>query len=105
MNQNELEWVVTRGGRVGTEWDVRKWKSEIDKDVKSVGLNEWRNEMERKTTLKWYKVKEAPIKGCQMSDSEEGETVEHVMLECVKYARDRSCRSKGPGSGVMPSRL
>ncbi|MPC96498.1 hypothetical protein E2C01_091760 [Portunus trituberculatus] len=31
-----------------------------------------------------------------MCDSGENETVEHVMLECVKYARNRSCRSKGP---------
>ncbi|MPC75387.1 hypothetical protein E2C01_069773 [Portunus trituberculatus] len=30
-NQNEREWIVPRGSRVGTEWDVRKWKSEIDR--------------------------------------------------------------------------
>ncbi|MPC24618.1 hypothetical protein E2C01_017706 [Portunus trituberculatus] len=78
MNQNELEWVVTRGGRVGTEWDVRKWKSEINRDVKSKGLNEWRNGMERKTTLEWYKVKEAPM----------------VFLGCV-FVLYRSSQSKG----------
>ena len=51
-NQDEREWIVTRGGskdniileslrgRVGAEWDVRKWKSEIDREVKCVGLNE-----------------------------------------------------------------
>ena len=38
-NQEELEWIVTRGGRVGADWDVRKWKSEIDREVKCVGLN------------------------------------------------------------------
>ncbi|MPC65526.1 hypothetical protein E2C01_059663 [Portunus trituberculatus] len=38
-NQNEREWIVTRGGRVGTEWDARKWKSEIDRELKWVGLN------------------------------------------------------------------
>ena len=126
MNQNEREWIVTRGGRVGTEWDVRKWKSEIDREVKSVGLNEWRSGMERKTTLEWYKVKEAPryerwydgslggdllfraraqsmdvnarsyrwsesrSKGCQMCDMGVDETVEHVILECVRYERDRN---------------
>ena len=125
VNHNEREWIVTRGGRVGTEWDVRKWKSEIDRDVKSVGLNEWRNGMERKSTLEWYKVKEAPMyerwydgslggdllfraraqcmdvnarnyrwsesrsKVCQMCDLGEDETVEHVMLECERYERDR----------------
>ena len=30
-NQNEREWMVRRGGRVGAEWDVRKWNSEIDR--------------------------------------------------------------------------
>ncbi len=50
-NQNECEWVVSKGGRVATKWDVRKWKSEIDKEVKRVGLNEWTNEMEQKSTL------------------------------------------------------
>ena len=39
-NQDEREWIETRGGRVGAEWDVRKWKSEIDREVKCVGLNE-----------------------------------------------------------------
>ncbi|XP_063861501.1 uncharacterized protein LOC135101456 [Scylla paramamosain] len=125
-NQNEREWVVTRGGRVGAEWDVRKWKNEIDKEMKCVGLNEWKNEMERKKTLEWYKEKEAPryerwydgslggdllfrvraqcmdvnarsyrwsesrSKVCQMCDMGEDVTVEHVVLECVKYARDRN---------------
>ena len=32
-NQEELEWIVTRGGRVGAEWNVREWKSEIDSEV------------------------------------------------------------------------
>ena len=30
-NQDESEWMVSRAGRVGAEWDVRKWKSEIDR--------------------------------------------------------------------------
>ncbi len=124
-DQNEREWVVSRGGRVGAEWDVRKWKSEIDREVKCVGLNKWKNEMGRKSTLEWYKEKAAPMyerwydgslggdllfraraqcmdvnarsyrwsesrsKVCQMCDMGEDETVEHVVLECAKYARDR----------------
>ena len=51
-NQNEREWIVTRGGRVGIEWDARKWKSEIDRELEWVGLNIWINERERKSTLK-----------------------------------------------------
>ncbi|MPC63568.1 hypothetical protein E2C01_057667 [Portunus trituberculatus] len=50
---------MTRGGRVVTEWDARKWKSDIDREVKWVGLNIWKNEMERKSTVEWYKEKEA----------------------------------------------
>ncbi|MPD05858.1 hypothetical protein E2C01_101627 [Portunus trituberculatus] len=36
-----------------------------------------------------YRWSESRSKVCQMCDSGEDETVEHVMLECVKYARDR----------------
>ena len=82
--------------------------------------------MEHKSTLEWYREKEAPMyerwydgslggdllfraraqcmdvnarnyrwsesrsKVCQMCDMGEDETVEHVMLECMKYARDRN---------------
>ena len=45
-NQDECEWIVTRGGRVRAEWDVRKWKSEIEREVKCVGLTIWKNDME-----------------------------------------------------------
>ena len=37
--------------REGFKWDVRKWKSEIDKTVKGVGLIKWMTEIERKKTL------------------------------------------------------
>ena len=47
--------------REGLEWDVRKWKSEIDKRVKGVGLSKWKTEMERKKTLGWYIEKETPM--------------------------------------------
>ncbi|MPC34665.1 hypothetical protein E2C01_028062 [Portunus trituberculatus] len=80
----------------GREWDVRKWKSEIDKVVKHVGLSEWKNKMEQKSTLEWYREKEVPMwsesrsEVYKMCDMGEDETVEHVVLECVKYARDRN---------------
>ena len=125
-NQDEREWILTKGGRVGAEWDVRKWKSELDREGKCVGLNIWKNGKERKSTMEWYKEKEAPMyerwydgslggnllframaqcmdvnernyrwsescsKVCQlMCDMGEDESVEHVVLECEKYERDR----------------
>ena len=104
---------------------MRKWEKVIDQEVKRVGLSKWRNEMERKNTLEWYKEKETPAyerwydgslgsdllfraraqcmdvnvrnyrwsesgsKECQMCDRGEDETVEHVLLECDKYDRER----------------
>ncbi|MPC24151.1 hypothetical protein E2C01_017226 [Portunus trituberculatus] len=35
-----------------------------------------------------YRWSESRSKVCQMCDMEEDKTVEHVVLECVKYARD-----------------
>ena len=34
----EYEWKVMNRSGEGLEWDVRKWKIEIDKTVKGVGL-------------------------------------------------------------------
>ena len=123
--QNVYEWNLLNRSREGLQWDVRKWKSEIDRAVKSVGLSKWKNEMGGKETLEWYREKEAPMyvkwydgslggdllfraraqcmdvnarnyrwsesrsKVCQMCDIGEDETVEHVVLECEKYDRDR----------------
>ncbi|MPD02614.1 hypothetical protein E2C01_098208 [Portunus trituberculatus] len=76
-NQNEREWIVTRGGRVGTEWDMRKWKSEIDRArAQCMDVN-----------VRNYRWSEFRSKVCQMCDMGEDEIVEHVMLECEKYER------------------
>ena len=124
-SQNVYEWRIIRGNREGPEGDMRKWKSVIDSEVKRVGLNKWKNEMERKQTLEWYREKEEPkyekcydgslggdllfqaraqcmdvnarnyrwsesqSKVCQMCDMGEDETVEHVVLECERYNRER----------------
>ena len=123
--EDEYEWRMAYENREGNELDVRKWAKVIDQEVKRVGLRKWRNEMERKSTLEWYKEKEAPAyerwydgslgsdllfraraqcmdvnerkyrwsdsgsKVCQMCDMGEDETVEHVLLECGKYDRER----------------
>ena len=55
------EWRVMNRSREGLGWEVRKWKSEIDRAVRYVGLSKWKNEMERKKTLEWYREKEAPM--------------------------------------------
>ena len=39
------------------KWDVREWKSEIDRVVKRVELSEWKNKLEQKSTLEWYREK------------------------------------------------
>ena len=123
--QDEYEWRMSHESRERNELDVRKWEKVIDQEVKRVGLSKWRNEMERKNTLEWYKEKETPAyerwydgslgsdllfraraqcmdvnvrnyrwsesgsKECQMCDRGEDETVEHVLLECDKYDRER----------------
>ena len=51
------EWKVMNRSRERLECDVRKWKSEIDKTVKGVGLSKWKTEMEQKKTLEWYRDK------------------------------------------------
>ena len=116
---------MSHESRERNELDVRKWEKVIDQEVKRVGLSKWRNEMERKNTLEWYKEKDTPAyerwydgslgsdllfraraqcmdvnvrnyrgsesgsKVCQMCDMGEDETVEHVLLECDKYDRER----------------
>ena len=37
---------------------MSKQKNEIDRRVKSVVLNKWKNETEQKSTLEWYTYKE-----------------------------------------------
>ncbi|XP_050705903.1 uncharacterized protein LOC126991179 [Eriocheir sinensis] len=124
--QNVFEWRITNRNGEGFEWDVRKWKNVIDMAVKDEGLSKWKNEMERKETLDWYREKEAPkcevwyegslggdllfraraqcldvnarnyrwsesrSKVCQMCDRGVDETVQHVVLECKKYDRERT---------------
>ena len=58
--QKVYEWKMTCGKGEGPEWNVSKWKRVIEKEVKRVGLNEWKNGMEKKKTLEWYKEKKEP---------------------------------------------
>ena len=53
-----VEWRMTDRNREGAEWDERKWKKKIDITVKTDGLSEWKNRMDRKETLRWYREKE-----------------------------------------------
>ena len=54
------EWKLNDRTRVGIEWDVKKWKKEIDSGVKGDGMRRWKHAMERKSTLEWFREKEAP---------------------------------------------
>ena len=53
----ETDWSMAIRNEEGLESNVRMWKNEIDRVVKHVGLSEWKNEMEQKSTLEWYREK------------------------------------------------
>jgi len=88
---------------------LSKWKNELERK-KSL---EWYKEKEAPKYVKWYEESlggdlfraraqcmdvnarnyrwsESRSKVCQMCDMGEDETVEHVILECEKYGRDRT---------------
>ena len=60
--QYVYEWRLMNRSREGLEWEGRKWKSEIDGEVRHVGLRNWKYKMEQKKTLEWYREKEAPMR-------------------------------------------
>jgi len=55
-----IEWRMMLRNREGLEWDVKKWKKKISSMVKCMGLIKWRNDMEQKETLEWYKGTNSP---------------------------------------------
>ena len=59
-NRPREEWMITVQGATGIEWDVKEWKKEIDKRVKLCGLRVWKQGMEKKDSLRLYKMKEMP---------------------------------------------
>ena len=59
--QHEYEWEVLSRSGEGLEWDGRKWKNEIDRVVKGAGLCKWKNGMEQKRTVEWFREKERPM--------------------------------------------
>ncbi|MPC10999.1 hypothetical protein E2C01_003649 [Portunus trituberculatus] len=88
----ESDWSkIVRNGEA-LEWDVRKWKSEIDKRVKCMELNEWRNEMEHKSSLQWYRGKEAPMYEKWYNCSLGGDILFRAWTQCMNVSA-RSYRS------------
>ena len=119
-------WNVVTTNCEGYNWDVSKWKKIVAMKVQEVGLRKWKSGMERKSTLKWYGMKEVPkgvcyytgswgcellfkarsqslevnartykwnenkSKECKMCGSGQVESVYHVIVECVRYERERS---------------
>ena len=53
-------WNVVCMNGEGYNWDVKKWKKEIQRNVSQYGLRKWRNGMENKSTLSWFRMKETP---------------------------------------------
>ena len=62
---------------------MRKWKSEIDREVKCVGLNIWKNGMGRKSTMEWYKEKDAPMYERWYDGSLGGDLLLRARTQCM----------------------
>ena len=69
--------------REGLEWDVKKWKSEINRTVKRVGLSKWKIEIERKKTLEWFREKEAPMYVKWYDGSLNGDLLFRPRVQCM----------------------
>ena len=108
-------------------WGNERWKKEINVKVQDRGREVWREGMNGKSTIEWYRTKDEPKcerfydgsrsaellfkartkslelnsrtyrwendgdKSCKMCDSGKDETIEHVLLECVKYEQEKVC--------------
>ena len=46
--------------REGSEWDRQKWKKVVNDRVKQIGVRTWKNGMNGKSSLAWYREKEKP---------------------------------------------
>lgn len=77
---------ITDRNGVGVEWDVRKWKREIESGVKADGLRRWKHAMERKSTLEWYKEKEAPKCVSWCDGSLGGDLLFQARAQCMNVA-------------------
>jgi hypothetical protein len=53
-------WVIVNERGIGYEWDERNWKRVIDRRVKEVGRDKWKQGIMSKATLEWYEGKERP---------------------------------------------
>ena len=53
-------WRLMHRIRDGLERNRKEWKTVVNKIVRERGLIIWRNGMEQKKTLEWYKAKESP---------------------------------------------
>ena len=59
--------------------------------MKADGLSEWKNRMDRKETLRWYREKEAPKHEVWYDDSLSGDLLFRVRAQCVQV-NDRTYR-------------
>jgi len=55
-------WVTQTNNINSRNWSVKEWKPVIDKKVKELGYRKWKDGINRKETLEWYRVKERPSK-------------------------------------------
>ncbi len=63
------EWRMLSENGVGNEWSMQKWKIVVDGRVKEMGLRKWKNGINEKVTLAWYRYKEKPKRECMYDGS------------------------------------
>jgi hypothetical protein len=59
-NGVSVEWRLVNKRGFGYDWDEKRWKNAIDKKVKEIGLNKWKQGVRDKPTLLWYEQKDSP---------------------------------------------
>ena len=63
------EWRILNENGEGNEWNLQKWKKVVGERVKQLGLRKWKNGINEKQTLVWYRYKEKPSRECMYDGS------------------------------------
>ena len=86
-----FEWKMSDVNGEGIDWDVREWKRMIDKCVKGKGLRKWKEGMELKSSLDWYKMKKAPQYVSWYDGSLGGDLLFQARSQCIMSDVGKGC--------------